>query len=149
MKYFSPTPKGSNIRPFQGRNMMRPVSVPWVLPMATEIPPLRRGPKLRIAFDSRPIRGALIEVLAFLAVYGPRSVPRASRPCSSMARMAMARPRARPSPRCKNLIQKRSNAEASGSFGLPRFGNRLNASKTAISKRMGEFSRGEKFRGGW
>ena len=53
-------------------------------------------------------------MLAFLAAHGPRSVPRASRPCSSMARMAMAQPRARRSPRCKHLIRSRSNGWASG-----------------------------------
>jgi hypothetical protein len=59
-------------------------------------------------------RAVLIEVLAFLSAQGPRSVPRASRPCSSMAGMAIARPRARRSPRCKHLIRNRSNTTIPG-----------------------------------
>ena len=39
-----PTPEGSNVRPFQGRNLILPVSLPWVSPMATDVPPLRGGP---------------------------------------------------------------------------------------------------------
>ena len=67
------------------------------------------------AHATNSFRAVLIEVAAIRIACGPGSVPRASRPCSSMA---MARTPARRSSRCKHLIQTRSGLRSFAPLGL-------------------------------